>query len=589
VPVIAFGTGSSLEGQVNAANGGISIDFSRMNGCLRSTPRISTAPSSRRHPRALNIYLRDTGLFFPIDPGANASIGGMASTRASGTNAVRYGTMKDNVLAVTAVTANGEEIRTARRARKSSAGYDLTRLFVGAEGTLGILTSVTLRLQGIPQKIAGGVCAFPSVKAACDAVIMTIQMGIPVARIELLDTCRCGPAMPIPSSPMPKQPTLFLEFHGTDETVSRCNRKPLPRSPRNAAAANSSGPPMPRSARSSGRPATTPIGRARRWRRGLRTFDRCLRADLEACRLRPRRRPISRSTGCWRRSSAMPATAISMCCCCSTTRRAEDIAMAESFRRAAQCAGARHGRHLHRRTRHRPGQDGVSEQELGGAVDLMRQVKQALDPDNIFNPGKIFIIGKKVVVTAAWMRASSVSLGNASRRPRRPGSGRAADPRSSISRWMRNWRPFLSGEALIFDMRLDRPRRRSGFCQDGTLDWARGRKASIPAKTVILENVAITGGQIDFIDEQTGRTRRITGLEADLSARRWLDPGRWKAVRRSTARHGSFAFSSSAADETGTLGLRSRLTPDKRPFGVELDGELKIVDFKPVYQGKLSP
>ena len=220
VPVIGFGVGTSLEGQVNAANGGISIDFSRMNRVLEVNPEdldCTVEPGVTRE--ALNIHLRDTGLFFPIDPGANASIGGMASTRASGTNAVRYGTMKDNVLAVTAVTASGEEIRTARRARKSSAGYDLTRLFVGAEGTLGILTSVTLRLQAIPQKIAGGACAFPSIKAACDAVIMTIQMGIPVARIELLDTVQMRACNAYSKLSYAESPTLFLEFHGTDETV----------------------------------------------------------------------------------------------------------------------------------------------------------------------------------------------------------------------------------------------------------------------------------------------------------------------------------------------------------------------------------
>ena len=220
VPMIPFGVGSSLEGQVNAPSGGISIDFSRMNKVLRISPEdldVTVEPGMTREE--LNRELRDTGLFFPIDPGANATIGGMASTRASGTNAVRYGTMKDNVLALTVVTADGEEIRTARRARKSSAGYDLTRLFVGSEGTLGVITSVTLKLQGIPEKIGGGVCAFPSVEAACDAVIMTIQMGIPVARIELLDDVQIRACNAYSGLSYAEKPTLFLEFHGTEETV----------------------------------------------------------------------------------------------------------------------------------------------------------------------------------------------------------------------------------------------------------------------------------------------------------------------------------------------------------------------------------
>lgn len=221
VPIIAFGTGSSLEGQVNAPSGGVSVDFSRMNRILEVNAEdldCTVEPGVTRED--LNTYLRDTGLFFPIDPGANASLGGMTATRASGTNAVRYGTMKDNVLALTVVTADGEEIRTAHRARKSSAGYDLTRLFVGSEGTLGLITSITLRLQGIPAKIGGGVCAFPTLEAACNAVIITIQMGVPVARIELLDEMQIRACNAYSKLSYPERPTLFVEFHGTDETVA---------------------------------------------------------------------------------------------------------------------------------------------------------------------------------------------------------------------------------------------------------------------------------------------------------------------------------------------------------------------------------
>ena len=220
LPVIPFGVGTSLEGQVNAPFGGVSIDFRDMNRVVAVHPEdldCVVEPGVTR--KQLNAFLRDYGVFFPLDPGADASIGGMAATRASGTNAVRYGTMKDNVLAFKAVLANGEMITTSRRARKSAAGYDLTRLLVGSEGTLAVITEITLKLHGIPEAIAGGVCPFPSVQAACEAAIATIQSGIPVARIELLDTLQVKAVNAYSKLTLPERPMLFLEFHGSPAGV----------------------------------------------------------------------------------------------------------------------------------------------------------------------------------------------------------------------------------------------------------------------------------------------------------------------------------------------------------------------------------
>lgn len=390
VPVIPFGVGTSLEGHVNAPGGGICLDMSQMNRVLKvNAEDLDCTVEAGITREELNHYLRDTGLFFPIDPGANASLGGMASTRASGTNAVRYGTMRDNVLSLTAVMADGRVVTTAKRAKKTSAGYDLTRLLIGSEGTLGIITSLTLKLYGIPQAISGGVCPFPTVEAACQAVIMTIQMGIPVARIELVNGLGMKAINGYSKLDYPESPCLFLEFHGTEAGVKE-------------------------QAEMFGEIADEFGGGPFRWTSVAEERSKLWKARHDAywagLSLRPGAKglstdvcvPISRLAECIAETEADIAEMGLIApivghvgdgnfhvLVLMDMEDEKEIEKAETFvsrlnMRAIAMEGTCTGEHGIGQGKMR-----FLEHELGPAVDAMRAIKKALDPLNIMNPGKI--------------------------------------------------------------------------------------------------------------------------------------------------------------------------------------------------------
>ena len=391
VPVIPFGVGTSLEGHVNAPGGGISIDTSGLNRVLAVHAEdldCVVEPGVTRE--ALNQHLRDTGLFFPIDPGANATLGGMAATRASGTNAVRYGTMRENVLGLTAVMADGSVVTTGGRAKKSSAGYDLTRLFVGSEGTLGVITSLTLKLYGIPQAISGGVCPFPSVEDACKAVITTIQMGIPVARIELVNALQMRAMKNYSKLDYPESPCLFVEFHGSDAGV-----KEQAESFGEIAAEYGGGPFLWTSVAEE---------RAKLWKARhdaywssltLRPGAKGLSTDVCV--------PISRLAECIAETEADIAASGLIApivghvgdgnfhvLVLMDVNDPTEIAQAEAFvsrlnMRAIAMEGTCTGEHGVGQ-----GKMPYLEREHGHGVDVMRGIKKALDPEGIMNPGKIF-------------------------------------------------------------------------------------------------------------------------------------------------------------------------------------------------------
>ncbi len=394
VPVIPYGAGSSLEGHLLAVQGGISLDVSRMDQVLSIDAddlTVTVQPGITR--KALNEAIKDTGLFFPIDPGADASLGGMAATRASGTNAVRYGTMRENVLALEVVTASGEVIRTGTRAKKSAAGYDLTRLIVGSEGTLGVITEVTVRLYPLPEAVSAAVCSFPSIEAAVRTTIQTIQLGVPIARVELIDANSVRMVNQHSKLGLREEPMLLMEFHGSPASVQEQAET------------------VQEIAREFGGNAfewaSTPEERTRLWAARHNAY-------FAAVQSRPGCRAISTDT-------CVPISRLADCLLDSVAEAdasgipyflvghvgdgnfhfgylldpniaeervaAEDLnhkLVARALALGGTCTGE-HGVGIHKM--------GFLVDEAGaGAVAMMRAIKQALDPQNILNPGKIFTL-----------------------------------------------------------------------------------------------------------------------------------------------------------------------------------------------------
>ena len=394
VPVIPFGTGSSLEGHLLAVQGGVSIDLSRMNSIVAVQPEDLTVTVQAGVTRMqLNNEIRHTGLFFPIDPGADASLGGMSATRASGTNAVRYGTMRENVLGLTVVTASGEVIRTGTRARKSSAGYDLTRLMVGSEGTLGVMTEITLRLYPLPEAISAATCTFPSIDAAVRTTIQIIQMGIPIARCELLDAHAVRAVNRHDKLTLAEAPMLLMEFHGSDASV-----KEQAATVQDIADEHGG---------SGFQWATTPEERTKLWTArhhayfaGAQMKPGCRTVTTDTCV------PISQLAECVTAASDA-ATAAGMAHYIvghvgdgnfhiaylvdpkvPAERELAERLNQELVQRAIDVQGTCSGEHgigLHKM--------GFLVNEAGaGAINMMRTLKRALDPKNIMNPGKIFVL-----------------------------------------------------------------------------------------------------------------------------------------------------------------------------------------------------